>query len=341
MLLAPLIVVLASGASDAAAPARAPAAEAEPAADPEPEDGPSAPLDIDEYERREAAEKAAEEANVLKKKGIPLPPSQERKKYLAWRKKLPKVTQKKIDRFCRRDGAVEFKLVCNGIGPYAIPVPPSLVRMPKRDGDGNVLGLTHEQWQANLTPLQARWYHEECVDNGGEDGNGYSQLCGGTPIVLAFRGERIAYTAAAHGDATDWPTATTPWLARDVDGDGAITSSAELFGSDTVLPDGSHADNGFTALSPLDRNHDGVLDAHDPAFASLVIWADRDGDRQSSPGELTSLASRVVRIALANARIPHCDARGNCEGERSTFTWRDALGATHEGAAIDVYLKFR
>lgn len=339
MLLAPALVLLASGAPEAPAPTTT-AAPADEATEKTTDTNDAAKFDFDKYEAEQEAERAKAEVALLKKKKLPLPPSQDRAEYLAWRKKLPKATQKKIDRFCRHEGAVSYYEVCNGIGPYAIPVPPSLVRERKRDANGNLLGMSHEQWQASLTPLQSRWYKDECQMSG-EDGdltNAYSQLCGGTPIVLAFGGERVQYAA---GTDIDWPTATTPWLARDIDGDGAITSSAELFGSDTMLPGGSRADNGFTALAPLDENRDGVLDASDPAFASLVIWADHDGDRQSSAAELTKLADTVVSIRLANARIPHCDARGNCEGERSAFTWRDSLGALHEGAAIDVYLRYQ
>jgi len=56
---------------------------------------------------------------------------------------------------------------------------------------------------------------------------------------------------------SDWPTAKIPWSAIDLDHDPAITSGAELFGSST-----------------------------------LVLWADRNRDRRSSPDELAALAWR-------------------------------------------------
>lgn len=272
---------------------------------------------------------------ILRKAGIPMPPSQERKAYLAWRKKLPKKIATKLDRFCGRARG-QFFQACNGIGPYAIPKPPSRVAMPRRDAAGQVLGMTHEQWQAGLSPVQNRYYQNIC-EQGSED-DGYSELCGGTPVVLAFADARVEYTAGA---GTDWPTATTPWLARDLDGDGKITSEAELFGSSTVLADGALARHGFQPLVELDGNRDGVLDANDPAFGSLVVWADRDGDRQSAPNELTKLADTVVSLSLDYRREAHCDLRGNCEGERSSMTWRDATGALRTGSAIDVYLRYR
>lgn len=168
-----------------------------------------------------------------------------------------------------------------------------------------------------------------------------------TPLVVAFAGEPVAFEPASpraafafvpgQPAATDWPSAATPWIALDVDGDGAITSGAELFGSSTVLPGGARAANGFLALAPLDANDDGVLDARDPMFARLVLWTDRDGDRRSTPDELRPLASVVTAISLAATRDVRCTARDDCEGERATLRWRDDRGE-HVGAVVDVYL---
>ena len=168
-----------------------------------------------------------------------------------------------------------------------------------------------------------------------------------TPLVIAFdsqpvefapaAGERFAFVPGAPM-ASDWPTASTPWIALDLDGDGAISSGAELFGSSTVLPGGARATNGFEALAALDANGDGVLDARDPMFAKLALWSDRNGDHRSSPDELRPLSSVVTRISLAYTRDASCNDRDDCEGERGTLHWTDAAGADHVGAVIDVYL---
>jgi hypothetical protein len=276
------------------------------------------------------------EAAILRKQGIPMPPSQERKTYLAWRKKLSKKVAAKLDRFCRTEGSGTYYEACNGIGPYAIPKPPSRVAMPKRDAAGKVIGMTVEQWQAGLSPIQNRYYKNYC--EGADEDRGFSELCGGTPIVLSFGSSRVEYAA---GTGTDWPTSTTPWLARDLDGDGSITAEAELFGSQTELRSGRLAQNGFESLVELDQNRDGVLDASDPAFGSLLVWTDRNGDRQGTPDELTKLVYSVVSLSLDYRREAHCDMRGNCEGERSSMIWRDATGALQTGSAIDVYLRYR
>lgn len=152
-----------------------------------------------------------------------------------------------------------------------------------------------------------------------------------TPLVIAFEGEAVEF--AAH-----WPTATTPWLAMDRDGDGAITSRAELFGDATVLAGGHTAKNGFEALAALDDNADGVIDARDTAFTRLVLWADRDSNRTSSASELRPAHEIVIAIPLANELRPRCTKEGDCEGERGVVHWRATDGNVRTGAVIDVYL---
>ncbi len=152
-----------------------------------------------------------------------------------------------------------------------------------------------------------------------------------TPLVVSFEGEAVAFV-------DHWPTATTPWLALDRDGDNAITSRAELFGDHTVLPSGGRAPNGFTALAALDDNHDGRIDRRDAAFAHLLLWADRDGNQTSSPAELRPASDVVVEIPLANEMQARCTADDDCEGERGIFSWRATDGALRQGAVIDVYI---
>lgn len=172
-----------------------------------------------------------------------------------------------------------------------------------------------------------------------------------TPLVVAFDGQPIEFVPASPAAqfafvpgtpaSSDWPTATTPWIALDLDGDGAITSGAELFGSSTVLPGDARAANGFEGLAALDANGDGVIDARDPMFGRLVLWADGNGDHRSSPGELRRLASVVTSISLAYTRDARCNDRDDCEGERGTLRWRDASGTEHTGAVVDVYVPTR
>ncbi len=170
-----------------------------------------------------------------------------------------------------------------------------------------------------------------------------------TPLVFSFDGRPVRYSTggAAAFDisggesclATDWPEADTPWLALDRDGNGMIDAGNELFGSGTVMASGSKAQHGFMALRELDHNGDGEITAADPAFAELVLWSDFNGDRRSSMLELEPLASRGVEaIELSYTADPRCDARGNCEVERSSFRFAGAAGDARVGEVVDVYL---
>lgn len=193
---------------------------------------------------------------------------------------------------------------------------------------------------------------DDCREGEEWDGERCSEFSSGsTPIVLSFGGESVRYstgggdfdlTGRGYNVSTDWPTATTPWLALDRDGNGSIDSGAELFGSATRLASGAFARHGFEALAELDDDADGVLTEADAAFASLRLWADQNGDRLSQADELVSLKEAgVTSLSLDMSVVPHCDARNNCERERSSFTFEGPDGEPRTGAAIDVHLAWQ
>lgn len=201
-------------------------------------------------------------------------------------------------------------------------------------------------WGPRTYNYECEFYDSELYVN-----NGPQCECN-TPLVLSFDDRPVTFTAEAMGSfdltrdgvchASDWPTGKTPWLALDRNGDGVINDGGELFGSATKLAGGGFAQNGFEALRELDDNHDGIFDARDAAFAKVVVWTDRDLDRQSTPRELRSLTeSGVTAIDLHDHRETRCDARGNCEGERSELAFTDAAGVARRGVVIDVYLPTR
>jgi hypothetical protein len=289
-----------------------------------------------------AAERAEPEDAAVNDAGLPLPPSDEPGEYAAWLRRLPRAKQRAIARYCRAHPR-EYDVVCGGIGPLHIPMPPS--QMPPSQGMEREASAWagRDEWLASLSRAQRRYVRQFCQ---GEE-EMFTDLCGATPLVVAFDDQPITFTAGGRfaflpGDpvATDWPTAATPWIALDRDHDGAISSGAELFGGNTVLPSGKTARHGFEALAALDANHDRRLDAADPAFADLLLWSDVDGDRRSTPDELRPLASALPWLPVDHQVAPRCDARGNCERERATMTWLD--GAQPRAATIvDVYLRIR
>jgi hypothetical protein len=280
---------------------------------------------------------------LLVSSAIPEPPSDEPAAYAAWLRGLPRSQRQKIAAICRAD-PLTYRRECGGIGPLHIPMPPH-VRAFAQASQPTSRFADWDDWHAALTAVQRRYVERACP---GGEGHESSDLCGeSTPLVVAFHDQPIEFTpggtfAFAPGApvGTDWPTATTPWIALDRNGDGTIDSGAELFGDNTVLPDGTTARNGFIALAALDANHDGRIDASDPGFASLVLWADRNGDHRSTPEELTPLGDVIVSISLDDHVALRCDARNNCEGERAALRWRHG-GALHDGAAVDVYLPRR
>lgn len=191
------------------------------------------------------------------------------------------------------------------------------------------------RWGCNVDPTTCA-----CAGAGGSEG---------TPLVLSFDGAEPSYVAdplrAFDLDvvgaclATDWPSAATPWLALDRDGDGTIVDGRELFGSGTRLADGRRASHGFAALAELDGDGDGRITADDPRFAELRVWRDDDGDRRGVAGELLPLAAfGVLAIELEHDVAASCDARGNCGIERGRFTYVAAGGAVTTGAVVDVHL---
>ncbi len=271
---------------------------------------------------------------------IPMPPSDEPAEYAAWLAAQTGAERQRIAAYCRAR-PVAYDLRCGGIGPLHIPYSPMPRARAWRPGDLQSRYATYDAWNAVLSPAQHRYIEAHC--RGGED-QPSSALCGdNTPLVAAFDDEPVEFAAgggafafaAGAPVATDWPTARTPWIALDRDGNGAIDGGAELFGDHTG---GARYANGFAALATLDANHDGQLDASDPEFAALVLWSDRDGDHASRGAELRPLSATIVSISLGDRLDARCDERGNCEGERARMVWRDATGALHRGSVIDVYL---
>lgn len=102
------------------------------------------------------------------------------------------------------------------------------------------------------------------------------------------------------------------FLAVDHNRNGAIDDGAELFGVGTLLSGGTRAANGFVALLERDSNGDGIINAADPIWSSLLLWTDRNHDGRSSPDELTAIAGgAITALELEFHEIGRRDAHGN------------------------------
>ncbi|MFH1117309.1 MAG: hypothetical protein V1792_25605 [Pseudomonadota bacterium] len=121
------------------------------------------------------------------------------------------------------------------------------------------------------------------------------------PVVLDLRGSgRIDtldvnsglycdYYGNGFAIATGWVSPDAGILVTDRNGNGVIDDGSELFGSLTPLPNGEPAADGFQALADLDSSHDGKIDAQDPAYSQLLVWADPSGDGNWQQGVVFTL----------------------------------------------------
>ena len=109
-----------------------------------------------------------------------------------------------------------------------------------------------------------------------------------------------------------WPSDDSAFLAWDRNGNGAIDNGSELFGNTTRLSTGAIASNGYEALTDLDENGDGLVDAADAAFAELRLWSDVNHDGLSEPSELRSLPDAgIVALSVDYRESRWTDAYGN------------------------------
>jgi len=134
------------------------------------------------------------------------------------------------------------------------------------------------------------------ASQGGGVGGGGNSAPPVDPLVLDLTGNGIDLTPPERGpridldgdgkiEQTAWVQGDDALLAMDRDGDGKITSGHELFGQANGGADG------FAELAALDDNKDGVIDAQDSGFSSLLLL--REG------GRLDSLATEgITRIRL-------------------------------------------
>ncbi|MFM0166578.1 calcium-binding protein [Paraburkholderia sediminicola] len=152
-----------------------------------------------------------------------------------------------------------------------------------------------------------------------------------SPLVLDLTGAGIDLTPlntsspyfdlANNGFArqTGWIGAGMGLLCFDPD-DQSITNITQLFGNETT--------DGFDILRKLDANRDNVIDASDPAFASLRVWVDANGNGTTDSGELYTLSQLGIVSINLNATAVTETIAGNKISSISSYTLAD--GTTRE-----------
>ncbi|MBL0375288.1 hypothetical protein JJB09_25055 [Rhizobium sp. KVB221] len=181
---------------------------------------------------------------------------------------------------------------------------------------------------------------------------------GEDPLVLDLDGDGIELTALdrannhfdidgdLYAEATGFVGRDDGVLARDINGNGRIDSSDEMFGQG--------ATSGFEMLKALDGNHDGVVDLNDngladfngdgvvnasDTFDKLLIWQDADQDLRTDAGELKSASEWGITsfevpseiIAPGDAENPAV-VNGNIINQTASYTKSD--GSTHTVADV-------
>jgi hypothetical protein len=133
-------------------------------------------------------------------------------------------------------------------------------------------------------------------------------------------------------DDTGWISKQDGFLVMDLDGDGRITSPAEL----SLLGLKADAKSGLAALAALDTKADGVIDASDSRFGELKLWIDSNGNGVTDAGELKSLADYGIASIGPSARAA-AEAKvkigQNALVATSTFTRTDeSMGSVGDAA---------
>ena len=163
---------------------------------------------------------------------------------------------------------------------------------------------------------------------------------GVTPIVIDLDGNGIQTISRSNAGGTfdlfgtghavqsGWISGGDGFLAVDMDGNGKIESSAELFG-------GTGKGAGYAKLGGYDSNGDGMVDMLDTDFAKLLIWQDANGNHQTDAGELMTLAQAGVTSLSLNLveQNFYVDSEGNVHGETSSATLASGQSVT----MTDVY----
>jgi serine-aspartate repeat-containing protein C/D/E len=147
-----------------------------------------------------------------------------------------------------------------------------------------------------------------------------------TPIAIDLNGDGIHTIARAdmHGSfdllgtgkaiQSGWLSGSDGFLAVDGNGNGSIDGINELFG-------GTGKGSGFAKLASYDSNGDGIVNALDAQFGSLLVWQDANSNGKTDAGELISLkAAGVASLNVAYTELPFLDANQNLHLERSSVT---------------------
>ena len=173
----------------------------------------------------------------------------------------------------------------------------SKVNVTKTDNINLSSGENDMRWDAGITPI--------AIDLNGDGIHTIARADMQGSFDLLGTGKAIQSGWLSKGDG---------FLAIDSNGNGNIDSVSELFG-------GTGKGSGFAKLASYDSNADGVVNALDAQFGSLLIWQDANSNGKTDAGELMSLKDAgVASLKVAYTELPFLDANQNLHLERSSVT---------------------
>lgn len=140
----------------------------------------------------------------------------------------------------------------------------------------------------------------------------------GDGVDLAPRARRFDLDGDGDAETVTWVRGDDALLALDRDGDGRITSGKELFG------DQHGAADGFAELAKFDDDGNGVIDARDRVWRSLLVVREHGDPVRLEAAGVTSLRFDVVR------RLDQA-----VEGGRLVSAGSYTTGAGQVGAMVD------
>jgi hypothetical protein len=148
-----------------------------------------------------------------------------------------------------------------------------------------------------------------------------------SPLVVKLKGGALHLSSPSEGILFDiqgennhhvknqisWPVDDSIAFISLPNAFGRVNGIDELFGDNTMGPDGKFAVNGYRALAKYDDNRDGLIDQRDKVFSKLRLFIDANRNGVSDQGELRALREYEIQsIDLAyDANYAEKDIYGN------------------------------
>lgn len=206
---------------------------------------------------------------------------------------------------------------------------------PNRDGKEDTPGvLTEEQCDFMASPLVVH------LNN--------SNINSRDPLVLSSQQNGIMFDIlGANAEPTPYSKKRISWQQQSQpyyyivlpDAQGQVKGIDQMFGDNTLGPDGKFALNGYEALAKYDSNKDKRITSLDPIYSKLRMWRDHNRDGVSQASELYSLPQLGVSVVdlRYDSSFYEVDRYGNETRYKSVVQTKD--GRLH--LLFDLWFKYQ